>query len=125
MTLNAGADYQACKNSANDCLTPEILQWGAQAYYPKQPTEEELAYISPLHRPFKTRVPLFVQAGTAEAFYNTIEEFAQEMAGVEGNEVRFHATDFVTHNLIMAYHGVGLDAQVERVFADFSQFSEQ
>ncbi|KAI1812334.1 Alpha/Beta hydrolase protein [Poronia punctata] len=125
VTRQAGADYSACKNAAVDCLTSDILQWGAENYYPKHsPTAEEQAYISPLHHPFRTSVPLFVQGGTTEAIYDTIEEFAREMAGVEGNGVRFHPTEFTTHNLIMAYQGVGLDAQVQRAFEDFLRFLE-
>ncbi|KAI0199866.1 Alpha/Beta hydrolase protein [Astrocystis sublimbata] len=125
VTSSAGSDYKGWTNSANDCLTPELLQWGAEAYFPKHPpTTEEVAYVSPLHHPFRTRVPLFVQAGTTEAMFDTIQDFAQEMAGVEGNRLRFHATDFVTHNLIMAYEGVGLEKMVESAFEDYKHFLE-
>ncbi|KAI0394664.1 Alpha/Beta hydrolase protein [Xylariaceae sp. FL0594] len=125
VTTRAGADYKKCRDWQTDCLIPEILQWGAEAYYPslKSTTdEEEVAYISPLHRPFKTSVPVFVHAGATEALHDSIAEFAREMADVQGNRVRLHETGLTTHNLIMAYRGQGLDRQVERALADFAEF---
>ncbi|RYC62522.1 hypothetical protein CHU98_g3679 [Xylaria longipes] len=123
VTPQAGADYESNKNAANDCLTAPLLQWGAQAYFPKHElTSEELAYISPLHHPFLTRVPLIIQAGTAEAFFDTIEEFAKQMADVDGNRVKFRSTDFASHNLIMAYDGVGLEYEVESILRDASSY---
>ncbi|KAJ8127131.1 hypothetical protein O1611_g6505 [Lasiodiplodia mahajangana] len=126
VTPRAGADYEACRNSATDCLIPALLQWGAEAYYPeRQPTAEEVAYMSPLHHPFRTRVPLFIHAGTTEAFFDAIEEFATEMAKINGNRIRFHRTEFGTHDLILTYDGVGLEAKVESALRDASGFFEQ
>ncbi|KAK8112106.1 uncharacterized protein PG998_008563 [Apiospora kogelbergensis] len=56
-------------------------------------------YLSPLHRPFRTRVPLFVHAGGAEGFFDGVRDFAGQMAGVAGNRVRFHGTDLAPHDL--------------------------
>ncbi|KAI1375522.1 Alpha/Beta hydrolase protein [Hypoxylon crocopeplum] len=128
VTSQAGADYDASGNAANDCLIAPLLQWGAQSYLPeKQPTAEELAYISPLHHPFRTNVPLFIHGGTAEALLDTIKEFSKQMAEVDGNRVKFHSTDFASHDLIMAYNGVGLEREVESAVGDayglFEQYS--
>ncbi|KAF2972772.1 hypothetical protein GQX73_g778 [Xylaria multiplex] len=123
VTPHAGEDYESSKNAANDCLTAPLLQWGVEAYFPKhEPTPEELAYISPLHHPFLTRVPLIIHSGTAEAFFDTIEEFAKQMIDVDGNRVKFHFTNFASHNLIMAYDGVGLEHEVESILRDASSY---
>ncbi|GAP90994.2 putative alpha beta hydrolase fold-3 domain-containing protein [Rosellinia necatrix] len=115
VTPQAGADYDASRNSEHDCLVAPLLQWGAEAYFPKhQPTAEELAYISPLHHPFQTRVPLLIHAGTTEALFGTVEEFARQMGDVDGNRVKFHATDFASHDIILAYSGLGLEHEVEK-----------
>ncbi|KAI0515052.1 Alpha/Beta hydrolase protein [Xylaria bambusicola] len=123
VTLQAGKDFNACRNTTIDSLTGPFLQWGAEAYFPKhEPPSEELAYISPLHHPFRTRVPLIVHAGGAEAFYDTIEEFAKQMNAIDGNNVQFYPSDLVTHNLILAYGGAGLEHEVESVLRDISSF---
>ncbi|KAI1328135.1 Alpha/Beta hydrolase protein [Xylariaceae sp. FL0255] len=114
VTLQAGPDFASEKNSANDTIVPDLLQWGAEAYYPEhEPTEEELAYISPLDHPFYTRVPLFIHAGTAEGFYNPVQKFANQMAEVEGNRIKFDSTEQATHDLIFAYDGAGREKDVQ------------
>ncbi|KAI1125075.1 Alpha/Beta hydrolase protein [Nemania abortiva] len=123
VTPQAGAEYAVSRNAASDSLTAPFLQWGAMSYLPKQePTPEELAYISPLHHPFRTRVPLIIQAGTGEGFFDTIKEFADEMVQIGNNPVKFLSTDFMSHNLIMAYDGLGLESEVESVLLEAVSF---
>ncbi|KAI8631151.1 Alpha/Beta hydrolase protein [Xylariaceae sp. FL1651] len=125
VSLQAGAEFDSSKNSANDVISAPILQWGAEAYLPKpQPTAEELAYISPLEHPFHLRVPLFIQSGTAEGFHDNIREFANNMSSVDGNHVRWHATDFATHDMIMAYEGFGFEGDMEAAMRDAFHFFE-
>lgn len=125
VTPHADAEYAVSRNAASDSLTAPFLQWGAMSYLPKhEPTPEELAYISPLHHPFRTRVPLIIQAGTGEGFYDTIKEFADEMVQIEDNPVKFLSTDFMSHNLIMAYDGLGLESEVESVLLEAVSFFE-
>ncbi|KAI0445141.1 Alpha/Beta hydrolase protein [Xylaria telfairii] len=125
VTQQAGVDFESNKASKNDCIVPSFLQWGADAYFPKrQLTAEEYAYISPLNHPFHTNVPLFIHAGTAEGFYDRILEFADQMSKVEGNRIRSHLTDFTTHNLIMAYQGLGFERDMEVAMKDAFRFFE-
>lgn len=126
ITAQAGADFEAYRNFEHEFLISPLLQWGAEAYYPEgQPTAEELSYISPLHHPFRTEVPLFVNAGSAEAMFDTVEEFANQMKAVDGNQVRFHATEASPHNLIMSYTGLGFERQMETAAVDAFNFFEQ
>ncbi|KAJ8133409.1 hypothetical protein O1611_g212 [Lasiodiplodia mahajangana] len=119
VTPQAGADFASSKNSANDSIVPAILQWGAEAYYPEhEPTEEELAYISPLNHPFYTKVPLFIHAGSAEGIFESVREFANQMTQVDGNRVRLHSTALAVHDLIIGYDGAGLETDVEIAIRD-------
>ncbi|KAI1109302.1 Alpha/Beta hydrolase protein [Nemania sp. NC0429] len=122
VTQQAGAEFESHKNAANDCISAPILQWGAEAYFPRlpQPSTDELAYISPIGDPFHTGVPIFIHGGTAEGLYDTISEFAGKMGRVDGNRVRFHSTDFTTHNLIMAHDG--WESEIEAVIKDAYRF---
>lgn len=102
VTLQASADYESSRNATIDSSTGPFLQWSAEAYFPKhEASSEELAYISPLHHPFHTRVPLVIHAGRAEAFRDSIEEFANEIKEIKGNKIKSCSTNFVTHNLII------------------------
>ncbi|KAI0399118.1 Alpha/Beta hydrolase protein [Xylaria palmicola] len=125
VTQQAGADYDSNEASRGDCLVASFLQWGAETYFPeRRPTAEELAYISPLNHPFHTNLPLFIHAGTAEGFYDGIREFADQMSKVEGNRIRWHSTDFVTHDIIMAYQGLGSERDMEVAMRDAFYFFE-
>ncbi|KAI0156854.1 Alpha/Beta hydrolase protein [Xylariaceae sp. FL1272] len=126
VVADAGTLYNQNKNAACDSLVGELLTWGADNYYPKhKPSAEELAYISPLHHPFKTSVPLVIHGGEIEGLYDTIAEFAQEMKAVEGNQVLISTTRLSTHNLIMSYVGNGMEPEVERVHNEALQFFQQ
>lgn len=126
VTAEAGQEYTRCRNSENDVLTSSILQWGADAYLPKEnPAADALSFISPLHHPFKTSVSIFINDGRSEAFFDSGKEFAQEMVEIHGNRIRFHATDLAPHNLLMAYKGLGMDHQMEVAARDACKFFEQ
>jgi acetyl esterase/lipase len=125
VTHEAGKDYAESANASSDLLTPSLLQWGADAYLPAtKPASEHLPYISPLHHPFQTCVPVYIHAGGAEGFFAQISEFAKEMSGVKGNRIRFHATELAPHNLLMAFKGLGLDAEMDGAAEDAWRFFE-
>lgn len=78
ITPRAGEDYKACSNTKADILTGPLLQWGADSYLPASHRAVE-AYVSPLHHPFKTSIPLYIHAGATEALFTSISSFAEEM----------------------------------------------
>jgi acetyl esterase/lipase len=110
VTAKAGKEYGGTPNSRSDVLVGQLLEWGAEAYIPAGgPSPEELPYISPLHHPFKTRVPFFLQAGTAEVFHDSIRDFADEMVETNGERlVQFQSTEFAPHNLLMCHKGMDM-----------------
>ncbi|KAG8161095.1 hypothetical protein KVR01_009359 [Diaporthe batatas] len=106
VTTRAAAHYASCENQDSDILNGAFLQWGAESYLPSMerlPAEVE-AYVSPIHHPFQTSVPVFIWAGAAEAFCADIKTFAKEMADTPGNKVRFYAQDRAAHDLLLNYH---------------------
>lgn len=74
------ADYEASRNAKTDVLIGPLLQWGADAYRPEAPSAGVESYISPLHHPFKTSIPILLHGGGGEAFCDDIKEFGKEMA---------------------------------------------
>ncbi|ETS78492.1 hypothetical protein PFICI_10554 [Pestalotiopsis fici W106-1] len=126
VTAQANQDYKTSRNAQNDLLIGELLEWGANAYLPhdddKSASSDGLPYISPLHHPFKTQVPLFIHAGGSEGFRDTIANFAHEMEGIEGNQIRYSQTDQASHNLLIAYKGLGLDREMAAVAEEANEF---
>ncbi|KAK7224432.1 hypothetical protein V2G26_012435 [Clonostachys chloroleuca] len=123
VTKSAGQDYLKETNAGADILAPEILQWGADAYLPEDwPSKEVVPYVSPLHHPFRTSVPVFIHGGKAEGFCDTIRVFAEEMSEVEGNRVRLHETDSAPHNSAFSHLATGLTAAIQRAFEDARDF---
>ncbi|KAK7754516.1 hypothetical protein SLS62_003536 [Diatrype stigma] len=104
ITEDVIGQYSQSTRLRTDCLTPGVLQCGADAYLPKGGLSADVRpFISPLHHPFKTKIPLFVQAGTAEIFYDEIRGFADEMAQAEGNRLLFHETKSAPHNILAGH----------------------
>lgn len=101
------------------------MQWGADEYRPKGELSEEVdSYISPLHHPFRTRTPIFVQAGECEAFRGPIESFAAKMAQ-EGSHVKYHMTPNVPHDSWFNYPTMGAEAEIKAALADASDFFDK
>ncbi|KAI1083320.1 alpha/beta-hydrolase [Whalleya microplaca] len=129
VTASAGRDYKRCRNADGDGLTAPLLQWGADAYLPAPGTplaREAVPYVSPLHHPFQTSVPLFLHAGTGEAFYGWVRSFAREMAEVNGERgVRFHQTELAPHGLLTAARTLGMTSQLRAAVEDACGFFEE
>lgn len=125
VTRQAQQDYDACSNTAADMLTGGLLQWGADSYLPSHPSNSADAYISPLHHPFTTSVPLYIHAGAAEAFHGSIKAFASEMEQQAGNRVRYHATPKAPHDILLSHAAFGLTqefrATLDEMHAFFSE----
>ncbi|OTA94930.1 hypothetical protein M434DRAFT_10313 [Hypoxylon sp. CO27-5] len=127
VTTDAGEEYERCHNSQGDALVSSLLQWGAEAYIPtgdESLSQEARPYISPLHHPFKISIPLFINAGSGEALYDSIKRFAQEMAEINGDRVRFHATSFAPHGLIHGHQSYGMTDQLNLAAEDAWRFLE-
>lgn len=109
VTSRAARDYEACSNTEADVLTGPLLQWGADSYLPRDAASAGTeAYTSPLHHPFETSVPIYIHAGAAEAFCESIKAFAGEMEQVDGNRVRFYAAPKGPHDLMLTHPLFGM-----------------
>ncbi|KAI1341941.1 alpha/beta-hydrolase [Xylariaceae sp. FL0016] len=117
VTRDAGREWEASRNSSRDFLPSPLLQWGAEAYLPETVAPEVEPFISPLHHPYKTSVPLFIHAGSVEGLHDQAEEFAKEMIA-SGGPVRFHETKLAPHDLLLLHNYVGWTAELDKAVAD-------
>ncbi|KAI0024455.1 alpha/beta-hydrolase [Xylariomycetidae sp. FL0641] len=128
VTPTAGRDFLECRNHQGDFLVGPLLQWGVDEYIPNvdDPTRREIMpYISPLHHPFETSIPLFVHAGTAEAFHYSIRSFASEMAELNPGRVRLHETPLAPHNLLLSHPTGNRSKQLYDAADDAYEFFQQ
>lgn len=123
VTSKAGEDYKACSNAGTDILTGSLLQWGADSYLATSERPVE-AYVSPLHHPFQTSIPLYIHAGAIEAFFKSISNFAEEMKQMEGNRVRFFATAKGPHDLLLCHSPFGMTPELRAALDDARHFFE-
>ncbi|KAI0179758.1 Alpha/Beta hydrolase protein [Hypoxylon sp. FL1284] len=125
VNANSGHEWTRNENAKRDFLPSSMIQWGVDDYLPDgQIQRETMPYISPLHHPFKTKIPLFVQAGAVEGLLPSIKSFAREMAEVEGNRVRLHVTELAVHGMFLSYPGWGFQDQFKAAVLDAREFFE-
>ncbi|KAI3324740.1 alpha/beta hydrolase fold-3 domain-containing protein [Xylariaceae sp. AK1471] len=123
VTPHSRKKYEQSAAARIDILDGPLLTWGATAYTPEgKLSQEAAAYISPLHRPFPTKTPLFIQAGGREGLLDSISKFTEEMSEMEGNRVRFHLSEHMPHDILLTYSLLGLEAEVEAVLEDACRF---
>ncbi|KAG6354182.1 hypothetical protein INS49_004786 [Diaporthe citri] len=123
VTPNAGKDYEGYANAKSDMLDADFLQWGAESYLGKNGGEKDnLPYTSPLSYPFKTSVPLYIHAGAAEGFCQSITKFAANMRGVDGNRVAFCATPKAPHDLLLGHPTFGMTDELHTVLDVVHEF---
>ncbi|KAI5859596.1 alpha/beta-hydrolase [Durotheca rogersii] len=113
VTANDGREYYGLPNSRVDFLVPSVLDWGARAYIPEGDlSQEDEAFICPLYHSFRSSTPLFIQAGTKEAYYDAMKRFADDMAAIKGNRVKFHQSHLAPHDIFFTCSMVGFKKEV-------------
>ncbi|KAJ6784637.1 hypothetical protein PWT90_04493 [Aphanocladium album] len=120
VTPQAARDFTETNQAATDILTGSFLQWGSDSYRPKGRLSDEVAaYVSPLHRPYSTEVPVFIHAGEAEGFCPSVRKFAEQMEEVNGNDkIRFHGTPNAVHDLILVWETQGMRKEIDAALSD-------
>ncbi|KAI5866563.1 alpha/beta hydrolase fold-3 domain-containing protein [Durotheca rogersii] len=126
VAADAGKHYDESSHSQSDFLLGSFLQWGVDSYLPKEELSSEAkAYISPLHRPFKLPVPLYVHDGAAEGFHADIKSFVDEMVELNGDRVRFRSTALAPHDLLVSHQAWGMTGEVDAMLEEACGFFEE
>lgn len=117
ITTSAVSAYKRSAKSRTDLVPWQILEWGLEAYPPPstKSSSEVQAYVSPAQHPFSTCTPLLLQVGSAEVFHEDIQAFTQDMAGIEGNRVKYYETPHAPHDLILCGKILGMVKETEDV----------
>lgn len=126
VTVDSGKNYNQLPNSRVDFLIGSVLEWGARAYIPERDLlAESEAFVRPVGHPFRTMTPLFIQAGSKEAFHDAIKNFVGEMFKVEGNRIKFHISELAPHDIFFLHEVLRLKEPVEVALRDSCDFFDQ
>mgnify|MGYP005989189339 CR=1 FL=1 len=125
ITPTVGKDFYTFANCTVDTVTSSLGQWGSDSYRPSGKLSDEIeAFISPLHHPFKTAVPLYIHDGDAEVLYDNINLFARQMKELNGDKVRYYTTKLGPHDLLLAHPGFGMTKELYEVVTAANDFIE-
>ena len=111
--LDLAADPYAVelhRNSNTDYLTHVLIQWGSRAYRPPF-LKANHPYLSPLNNPFATQVPIWMQHGTAEVFFDAQKAFYKQMKQVSGNKIERLEIPNAPHNTFLGGLVLGFEKQ--------------
>lgn len=90
-----------CHNGRIDYIPPHLLEWALRAYIPSSMDSKD-PYLSPLHHPFSTKVPMFIQCGTVEVLYDEqVGFFLRRMGEVAGNKVEIMELQNAPHDTFL------------------------
>ncbi|TGJ79003.1 hypothetical protein E0Z10_g9761 [Xylaria hypoxylon] len=109
-------------NRGTDFIPASYSCRGAHAYAGSEPDAASNPYITPLGNPFPTRVPIFVNAGSAELLYESITRWAEEMRGVDGNIVEVHHEEAAVHDTFLLAELLGFEKSAWEVAARIGEF---
>lgn len=99
------------KNYNTDYLSAAFTEWGSRAYAGAAGVSAlSSPYIGLKNKPFKTKVPLWVNTGGAECLYFDDVEWAEHMKK-EGNDVTLDVEPNVPHDIILMGGTLGYNDQ--------------
>ncbi|KAK2600550.1 hypothetical protein N8I77_010077 [Diaporthe amygdali] len=113
-------DSRGNPNRNTDFTPGTFGAWGAHSYAGKLPRTDP--YITPLGNPFPTPVPMFVNAGTAELFYERITKWASEMREA-GSVVELHIEENAVHDTFLVGDIIGFADSAWGVATKMAEFT--
>ncbi|OTA93657.1 hypothetical protein M434DRAFT_72783 [Hypoxylon sp. CO27-5] len=118
-------DFTGNPNRAKDFLPASFLVWGAHTYAGHMPNAMSHPYITALGNSFATTVPIFINTGTAELFFDANVRWADEMKRITNNVVELHYEDAAVHDTSLAGQLLGFDKSARSVAERIGAFIRQ
>ena len=115
-------DTETSPNRHSDFLPTSFLRWGAHTYAEGVPNAPSYPYITPLGHPFAPSVPLFVNAGNVEIFFEDIKLWVGQMKTFEDNLVEFHEEDAALHDTFLLASILGFEESAQEVISTMGAF---
>jgi acetyl esterase/lipase len=115
-------DLDSSPRRISDYLPTSFLQWGAHTYTEGLANASSNSYVTPLGNPFATPVPIFVNAGSAEIFFDSNKSWVEEMKKISGNRVEFHEEDAAVHDTFLTANALGWEESARGVISEMGAF---
>ena len=112
--LNLAADakeFDRRPNNKTDYVTSRLVSWAVRAFTPPG-IDLSHPYLSPLHHPFFTKTPIWVQVGGKELLYDEVMAFVRNMTAIRHNIIRVHKVPFAPHDILLAGNILGFEEEV-------------
>ena len=108
-------------NAKTDFIPSALLRWGAKMY-PSVEAQIDHPYISPVHHPFPSRIPLFIHVGGLEILGKDIMTFAEGMRAITSSSVLLYEEPFAPHDILMSGDLLGFSAEARIAAREASGF---
>ena len=111
--LNLAADSKEIdrnRNSATDFVPAGLVRWAVRAFAPAG-MDLSHPYITPLHHPFSTRVPIWIQVGGAEVLRDEGMAFVRNMRSMTSNRVGVYEVSSAPHDIFLAGNILGFERE--------------
>lgn len=95
-----------------DYLPYNFVSWGAASLVPASMSASH-PYISPLHHPFATATPLWIQVGEHEILRDDGVRFATAMAAQDGNRVSWCEVPGAPHDVFLIGGFLGWEKEIK------------
>ncbi|KAJ4377975.1 hypothetical protein N0V83_000805 [Neocucurbitaria cava] len=96
---------------ATDYLSPTFTHWGSEAYAGLSGLQSlDQPYVSHKNRPFRTKVPLWVNTGGGEVLYYDDKEWFNMMKEAD-NDVTLDVEKHVPHDVLLIGNMLGFDKE--------------
>lgn len=118
-------DFTGNPNRVSDFLPASFLIWGARTYAGHLPNAASHPYVTPLGNPFATTVPILVNSGTAEIFFDANLRWTDEMRGITNNVVELHREDAAVHDTSLSGQLLGFEESARGVAERIGVFIRQ
>jgi len=116
-------DIDGHGNAKIDYITGDLVEWGIERYTPPG-WDSGNPYLSPLGNEFESKVPIFLQTGTAEVLYDDHVKFAEGMRE-KGTEVELLEIENAPHDTFGAGIILGYSKEVENAAEKAAVFAEK
>ncbi|KAL8909097.1 MAG: hypothetical protein Q9207_000431 [Kuettlingeria erythrocarpa] len=109
------------RNRETDYLTPVLIEWGLRTYRPSF-LKADHPYLTPLNNAFATKVPLFMQYGTAEVLLDEQRSFCSQMEQIAGNRLERLEIPNAPHNTFLGGQLLGFEKEARDAAGRASEF---
>jgi acetyl esterase/lipase len=110
-------------NAKTDYVTGDLVEWGVERYTPPD-WDKGNPYISPLGNEFESKVPIFLQTGTAEVLYDDHVQFTRSMRA-KGTRLDLLEIENAPHDTFGAGIIFGFAKEAEDAAEKAAVFSEE